>query len=217
MCYAGISAGLSIVGNYMSQSAAATSAQKTMDAQSKAAITGMNYKFQNFEQERIDAFDATLSQLDKLNHSAMSLNSSVKAAVNEGMAGRSANLIERQVEGDTARTSFSIKDNYTRKSNEVDLNKESALKGTKATIQNINDSAPTMPSAFTNFLTSAQTIVQAVSARETESQNRTNALGGKGNTTTNTTDLTPNADYDFSGNLTDNHSQLYTDILKIKL
>ena len=45
----------------------------------------------------------------------MQLNSGVKAAVNETMSGRTANLIVRAAEGDTARAVSSIQDNYQRK------------------------------------------------------------------------------------------------------
>ena len=50
--------GLQAAGMYMGQKATAKAAQAQMDAQAKAAITEMNYAFQNYEQERVDAFDS---------------------------------------------------------------------------------------------------------------------------------------------------------------
>lgn len=149
------SVGLQAFGSYMGQKATASAAQAQMNAQAQAAITEMNYAFQNYEQERTDAFDAAVSELEKLQHNSMQLNSGVEVAINENQAGRTAVLLMRNTEGDAARASASIKDNYERKSNEIDLNKEAVLKSTKNTINNINMSAPKMPSGFQNFLSVA--------------------------------------------------------------
>ena len=89
---------------------------------------------------------------------AQQLNSAVKAAVAENATGRTAGLLLRTTEGDTARAISSIKDNYARKSNEVDLNKEATYKSTRDYISNLNASAPKMPSRFANFMTSAASI-----------------------------------------------------------
>lgn len=146
------SVGLDIYGNYMGQKATASAAQKAMDAQAQAAITEMNYAFQNYEQERTDAFDAAVAEIFKTRTNAQQINSNVKAAVNENMSGHTADLLVRTVEGDTARAVSSIQDNYVRKSNEIDLNKEATAKGTTAYIKNLNASAPKMPSRFANFV-----------------------------------------------------------------
>lgn len=146
------SVGLDIYGNYMGQKATASAAQKAMNAQAQAAITEMNYAFQNYEQERTDAFDAAVAEIFKTRTNAQQINSTVKAAVNENMSGRTADLLVRTVEGDTARAVSSIQDNYARKSNEIDLNKEATAKGTTAYIKNLNASAPKMPSRFANFV-----------------------------------------------------------------
>lgn len=153
--------GLSVMGSYFGQKSLAKSAQKQMDAAATAAITEMNYTFQNYEQERTDAFDAAVAKLEQVQHNALQLNSGVQAAVNENQSGRTANLIVRNTWGDTNRTKTSIKDNYLRQSNEIDLNKESKLKSTKAYINNLNASAPKMPSAFSNFLSTAGTALSA--------------------------------------------------------
>ena len=156
---AGVSTAMEIGGNYLGQKAQYEQAQAQIDAQGKAAITKMNYAFQNYEQERIDAFDNAVAEITKVRQNAQQLNSGVKAAVAENASGRTANLIVRAVEGDTARAVGSVKDNYLRKSNEIDLNKEATLKSTADYIKNLNASAPKMPSRFANFMTSAVSII----------------------------------------------------------
>lgn len=149
------SVGLDIYGNYAGQKATAAAAQAQMEAAAKAAITEMNYAFQNYEQERTDAFDAAVNEITKTRMNALQLNSGVRAAINENMSGRTANLLVRSAEGDTARAVASIQDNYDRKSNEIDLNKEATYLSTKATINNLNASVPKMPSRLTNALSAA--------------------------------------------------------------
>ena len=155
---AAVGTALEIGGNYLGQRAAYKQAQAQIDAQAKAAITQMNYAFQNYEQERTDAFDGAVSEIMQTRANAQQLNSAVKAAVAENASGRTAGLLLRTTEGDTARAISSIKDNYARKSNEVDLNKEATYKSTRDYISNLNASAPKMPSRFANFMTSAVSI-----------------------------------------------------------
>lgn len=168
---------LSATGNLLGQRAQAKSAQAQMNAQKTAAIRNMNYAFQNFEQERTDAFDAAVAQLDKNAHNAMQLNSEVTNTINENMSGNTARLLERNIVGDTLRTKSSIKDNYDRKSNEIDLNKESQLLSTKDYIKNLNTSAPKMPSAFTNLVSTAATGIGAYTDYQNRRQLRINATG----------------------------------------
>ena len=137
-------------------------AQAQMDAQAQAAITEMNYAFQNYEQERTDAFDSAVAEITKARMNALQLNSGVKAAVNENLQGRTARLLVRATEGDTARAVASIKDNYSRKSNEIDLNKESTYLSTKSYINNLNLSAPKMPSRMQNFLSLVGTALPTI-------------------------------------------------------
>lgn len=157
---AGASTALQIGGNYLGQKAQYKQAQAQIDAQAKAAITQMNYAFQNYEQERTDAFDAAVAEITKTRQNALQLNSAVKAAVNENASGRTANLIVRSVEGDTARAVGSVKDNYARKSNEIDLNEDATFKSTSSYIDNLNASAPKMPGRFANFVSTASTVLQ---------------------------------------------------------
>lgn len=156
---AGISTGLQVAGDYMGQRATAKAAQATMNAQAKAAITEMNWNIMDLEQQRTDAFDAAVEEISNTRLNSMQLNGGVKAAVNETMSGRTANLIVRSAEGDTARAVSSIQDNYKRKSNEVDLNRERQVNSTHQYLENLNASAPKMPSRFTNLLSSVATGV----------------------------------------------------------
>lgn len=119
---------------------------KSLEAQARAnvqtaknIITSMNYGFQNLEQERADAFDATVADLQKIRLQGGRLTSQVSAAVNEGLAGggRTANLLKRSAQADTNRALSSARDNYRRKSNEIDLNKESQAMEAKGRLNSI--------------------------------------------------------------------------------
>ena len=105
----------------------------------QSMIQSMNYSFQNFEQNRRDAFEATISQLEKVKLQGNRQVGSVLSAVNEGIVGggRTANLIVRSAQADVNRTTNSIKENYAKKMNEIDLNKEMTLLNTKAQINAI--------------------------------------------------------------------------------
>lgn len=105
----------------------------------QSMIQSMNYSFQNFEQNRRDAFEATISQLEKVKLQGNRQVGSVLSAVNEGIVGggRTANLIVRSAQADVNRTTNSIKENYAKKMNEIDLNKETTLLNTKAQINAI--------------------------------------------------------------------------------
>ena len=105
----------------------------------QSMIQSMNYSFQNFEQNRRDAFEATISQLEKVKLQGNRQVGSVLNAVNEGIVGggRTANLIVRSAQADVNRTTNSIKENYAKRMNEIDLNKEATLLNTKAQINAI--------------------------------------------------------------------------------
>lgn len=132
----------------------ALEAQGAANAQTaKNMITSMNFNLQNLEQERADAFDATIEELEKIKIQGSRLTSQVNAAVNEGLAGggRTADLIKRASQADVDRATANAKDNYRRKSNEIDLNKESALVNTKAQIGSIRQ--PEAPSLLSSLAT----------------------------------------------------------------
>lgn len=110
-------------------------------ATARSMVTSMNYSLQNLEQERRDIFEATVQELERTQLQGRRLTSSVSAAVSEGLqgGGRTANLLVRSADADTHRAMASVKDNYQKKSNEVDLNKEATLMNTKAQIRSIRD------------------------------------------------------------------------------
>lgn len=130
MCWwAAAAVGLQALGMRQQYSAQA----RYLEAQATGATKEMNYAFQNYEQERQDAYDAAVNDIIKTRINQMQLNSQVNAAINEGYAGggRTADRLMRAAEADTSRSVASVQDNYSRKSNEVDLNKETTLLSTK--------------------------------------------------------------------------------------
>lgn len=121
---------------------------KALEEQGKAnlqtarnMITSMNYSLQNLEQERRDVFEATVQELERTQIQGRRLGSSVEAAVAEGLAGggRTADMLKRASAADTSRALASVKDNYKKKSNEIDLNKETAVLNAKQQISSIRE------------------------------------------------------------------------------
>ena len=110
-------------------------------ATARSMVTSMNYSLQNLEQERRDIFEATVQELERTQLQGRRLTSSVSAAISEGLqgGGRTANLLVRSADADTHRAMASVKDNYQKKSNEVDLNKEATLMNTRAQIRSIRE------------------------------------------------------------------------------
>ena len=104
-------------------------------------VTTMNYSFQNLEQQRHDIFEATVDELEKDRLQGHRLEAQVAAAVNEGLegGGRTADLLKRAAQADTNRATAQVKANYQKQSNEIDLNKESALNQAKMGIASIQD------------------------------------------------------------------------------
>ena len=153
---------------------------KALEAQGEANVqtarnyvTSMNYSFQNLEQERRDAFEGTISDLEKTKLQGNRQEASVAAAVNEGMVGggRTANLLKRSASADTNRATASIKENYNKKSNEIDLNKESTLLNTKMQIKSIREvEAPSLLSTLmnlgTNYLQAKGTMESVKAIRD---------------------------------------------------
>ena len=135
MCLPAIATGLQIYGTIAAQQEAEANAA----AQRKAAIHQTNLSMQNYEIERQDAFDSSVNEITQTRLNTDRLNSQVAAAVHEDLSGggRTADLIMRSVQNDSIRAITSIQDNYVRKSNGIDLNKESTLVGAKSRIDSI--------------------------------------------------------------------------------
>lgn len=110
-------------------------------ATARSMVASMNRSFMNYEQQRRDIFEATVEEVEQTQLQSRRLTSSVAAAVAEGLqgGGRTADLLVRSSEADKNRAVTSVKDNYRRKSNEIDLNKEATLLNTKAQISGIRE------------------------------------------------------------------------------
>lgn len=132
--------GSSILGVY-SQNKALEAQGRANRETARSMVQSMNYNLQNLEQERRDIFEATVQELERTQMQGRRLSSSVNAAVNEGLSGggRTASLLMRSSEADTNRAAQSVKDNYQKRSNEIDLNKEATLLNTKAQIRSIRE------------------------------------------------------------------------------
>lgn len=154
MCWTAVAAGLQVVGTVIAQ----REAEQNAKAARTAAIHQMNLSFQNYEMERQDAYDSAVQEIMKTRLNAEELNAGVDAAINEDMAGggRTADLLKRNVRGDESRAVSSIQENYQRKSNEVDLNKEGTLISAKSQIASIKP-----PSRVAAALQIATTVMGA--------------------------------------------------------
>jgi len=152
--------------NVLSLGSASSAAQRQMDAQRKQTVYSLNRSFQNYEIERQDAYDETVNAIMKARHNALSLGSAVKASTAETTGGRSANMIIRNTEGDTARAVSALQENYKSKSSEIDLNKETAYINAEESLKAINNSAPKMPSAFASAVSAAGITLDAITQQQ---------------------------------------------------
>lgn len=148
----------SIIG-YQAQVQQAAAQGEAAKANAESAIKQMNREFQNYEAERSDAFDAAVNEIIKTRLNAQELNAQVEAAVAETMEGRTADIIRRKVKGDEARTVASIQENYERKSDEIDLNKETTLLNTKDYVSKLK--VPEAPSPVAAALGAVSAIIGA--------------------------------------------------------
>lgn len=181
MCdFAGIAGGALSAGSaLLGMQAQNKAAQQQMNAQYKAAITDMNFAWQDYELQRRDAFDATIGELEKVTINEQTIGSQAKHAVLENMEGRTARLLLRNIEGDYNRARSSIKDNYSRQSDEISQNKERVALNTKSFIRNLNASAPTAPSALSQALTVGSIALGSYTGYQNRRQMKKNAGGGK--------------------------------------
>lgn len=143
--------GLNLVGNYMSwndQKENAKAQARALSQRAHAVGKNLAYTFQNYELQRVDAFDSAVNSLMKVQTNALDLESSVRAAINEEMGGdsRTGRALQRAAHADTLRTVSAIKDVYERQSDEISLNKEAAKRSAMDEIANIKAQAPQMPS-----------------------------------------------------------------------
>lgn len=188
--------GLQILGTYNqweSEREQAKAIGRQMAEQAKNAITTMNYAFQNYEEERRDAFDTALSNLEKLNINASGLQGSVDNAVSEDLGdSKTGRLLSRATHAEALRAALSEKDNFKRRSNEIDLNKEQQLVYTKSYTAGLHP--PKMPSKGELIFRLANAGYQAYTQQQQvdafrQSHYYTGAQGGT--TGSNMTSLSP--------------------------
>lgn len=148
------------------------------EAQAGASYKSMNYALMNYEIERQDAYDAAVNEITKVRINQQQLNSQVNSAVMEGQGagGRTAQRLMRAAEADTARTVSSIQDNYLRKSNEIDLNKEQTVLSTHDYLVNLKDS--TKPNKLGDILSLAATGISAWNDKLTADAEKKVLTGG---------------------------------------
>jgi hypothetical protein len=171
--------------------------QAQIDANNQTArglLQSMNYTFQNYETQRRAAFAAQIDAMTKDRMNAHRQEASVKASVNEELAGggRTANLINRSIRADESRVASQSQANYQTKMNEIDLNKEAALISTRNAINSI-PSVET-PSYFTQAMEMFSDYLNTYNALQGISSMRKKAgvEGGHGKTLDrNTGDITP--------------------------
>ena len=189
--------GIAALSAISKQKARKTELQAQIDANNQTArglLQSMNYTFQNYETQRRAAFAAQIDAMTKDRMNAHRQEASVKAAVNEEMAGggRTANLINRSVRADESRVASQAQANYQTKMNEIDLNKEAALISTRNAINSI-PSVET-PSYFTQAMEMFSDYLNTYNALQGISSMRKKAgvEGGHGKTLDrNTGDIRP--------------------------
>ena len=136
---------LGAYGNWKAQRESAIAEGQAMAQQATNAIQSLNYSFMNYEIERRDSFDSAVADLTKNAMSSRVLVGGVENAVSEEMGdSNTGRLINRSTNAEGLRAQTSIKENYNKTSNEIDLNKEQALLSTQQFIAGLNP--PKLPS-----------------------------------------------------------------------
>lgn len=197
MCTVALSYGISALSSLSKQKARRAEIQNQIDANNQTArglLQSMNYTFQNYETQRRAAFAAQIDAMTKDRMNAYRQEASVKAAVNEELAGggRTANLINRSVRADESRVASQSQANYQTKMNEIDLNKEAALISTRNAINSIPSvETPSYLTQgmemFSDFMQTYNTLQGIKSMRK-----KAGVEGGHGKTLDrNTGDITP--------------------------
>lgn len=160
----GTAIGSALLGTYSQNQSLIAQGQANVQT-ARNLITSMNYSLQNYEQERTDAFEATIAELEKIKLQGNRQVTSVSASVNEGLmgGGRTADMIKRSSQADVNRTVAAAKTNYEKKSNEIDLNKEATLLNTRQQLASIKDVQKpsflsTLLSIGTNYLQAKGTL-----------------------------------------------------------
>lgn len=168
-----IAVGMQLLSTYNQNNALIAQGRANVNT-AKSYWQSTNYSIANMDKQRRDAFEAATDELAQTRLQGLRLVSSVNAAVNEGImgGGRTANLISRSASNDLYRATDSVKSNYSKKSNEIDLNIESAaLSGANQvkSIQNVE--APSFLSTALDLVSSyyqGKNMQEEISARRSK-------------------------------------------------
>lgn len=165
----------SMYSNYMSQRRQAEAQADQIIAQAKQAIKTMNYSLGNFENERRNAFEASVNQLTAIRLQARGLEASVENTTGEYQSGKTAKLLVRSVKADGLRTANQVKDNFIRKSDEIDQNKERVSLSTMEYLSKLE--TPRIPTLLGGILSQAGQIVQSYNAYKNMNTDRLAKIG----------------------------------------
>lgn len=165
----------SMYSNYMSQRRQAEAQADQIIAQAKQAIKTMNYSLGNFENERRNAFEASVNQLTAIRLQARGLEASVENTTGEYQSGKTAKLLVRSVKADGLRTANQVKDNYIRKSDEIDQNKERVSLSTMEYLSKLE--TPRIPTLLGGILSQAGQIMQSYNAYKNMANDRNAKIG----------------------------------------
>lgn len=165
----------SMYSNYMSQRRQAEAQADQIIAQAKQAIKTMNYSLGNFENERRNAFEASVNQLTAIRLQARGLEASVENTTGEYQNGKTAKLLVRSVKADGLRTANQVKDNFIRKSDEIDQNKERVSLSTMEYLSKLE--TPRIPTLLGGILSQAGQIMQSYNAYKNMNMDRLAKIG----------------------------------------
>nr|DAL43818.1 MAG TPA_asm: putative internal virion protein B [Bacteriophage sp.] len=166
---------LSAYNNYRAQRRQAEAQADQIIAQAKGAIKTMNYSLGNFENERRNAFEASVAQLGAIRMQARGLEESVQASTGEYQSGKTAKLLVRSTKADGLRTTNQVKDNYIRKSDEIDQNKERVFLSTREYLSHLE--TPRIPTLIGGILSQAGALMSAYNDYKNMNANRISKIG----------------------------------------
>ena len=166
---------LSAYNNYRAQRRQAEAQAVQIIAQAKGAIKTMNYSLGNFENERRNAFEASVAQLGAIRMQARGLEESVQASTGEYQSGKTAKLLVRSTKADGLRTTNQVKDNYIRKSDEIDQNKERVFLSTREYLSHLE--TPRIPTLIGGIISQAGTLLSAYNDYKNMNANRISKIG----------------------------------------
>lgn len=161
--------------NYMGSRRQAEAQADQIIQQGKNMIKTMNYAFSNFENERRNSFEASVAQLGAIRLQARGLEASVQNATGELQSGKTAKLLVRSTQADGLRTTTQVKDNYIRKSDEIDQNKERQFLSTQQYLSQLQ--TPRIPTLLGGIIGQAGNLLSSYNAYRNMNANRISKIG----------------------------------------